>query len=89
MGVGVPLRTDIDDEMAPRVVTLAPTDALLGCPWTVLSGSRFTCGELSADLVPTVCEATGDAAIERRGGDDKSHADQLDQSDGAIDKVLI
>jgi len=30
--------TDIDDEMAfPRVVTLPPTDALLGCLWTVLS----------------------------------------------------
>jgi hypothetical protein len=33
--------TDIDDGMAsPGVVTLPPTDALLGCPSVVLSGSR-------------------------------------------------
>ena len=33
------MATDIEDEMAfPGVVTLPPTDALLGCPCAVLSG---------------------------------------------------
>jgi len=48
--------SDIDDGMAfPGVVTLGPTDVLLGCLWTVLSGPRGTCsdgpGRVGHDLI--------------------------------------